>query len=158
MKVRLLVLNRSQCRKNAVFEVLNITSLIIPNLITIQVCSARCCHERSIFHVPWEMPLVRVLSHTVLSTSWWPSDWSRSHFNSWYYYVIHCCQNRVMDRISGRCSSTVNLSLNCVGNFSFNYLIMIWTVLNDCWSPKSFKNNPQSEAQRFRLHLHPHWY
>ena len=62
--------------------------------------------------------------------------WSHSHFNTWYYHVIHFCQNRVREPIFDSRNSLVNPFPNSVGNISSNYLIMPCTVFNDCWSLK----------------------
>ena len=132
MSVRLLVKVRSQCRKVAILKVFNITSLIIPILVNVQVSSARGRHERSVFCFPWKVPLFRVLNHTVWSWSWWLSDWSHCHFNSRYNHVINCSQNCVMELIFNDCNGIVNFVSDFVGNSSLYDLIMTGTVFTEC--------------------------
>ena len=43
-----------------------------------------CLHEQSIFRVPWEVILLRILHHSVWFVAWRPGDYSQGHFNSWY--------------------------------------------------------------------------
>ena len=54
MIVLFAISNICECWKISVLQVLTNASLIISIVIDNQVCSAGCCHERSIFHVPRE--------------------------------------------------------------------------------------------------------
>ena len=77
MSIRLPGVIRLQCRKITVLDVFTITNLIIFILIDIQVCSAGCCHERSFFHVTWQIFLIRILDDSlarVLTIRWLISD------------------------------------------------------------------------------------